>query len=29
MLVFLEGYGYDKVIADTLNVPLREFSHQD
>ena len=29
MPVFLAGYGYAQVIADTLNVPLIEFSHQD
>lgn len=29
MPVFLAGYGYAKVIADTLGVPLIEFSHQD
>lgn len=29
MPVFLAGEGYSKVIADTLGVPLYEFSHQD
>ena len=29
MPVFLAGKGYANVIADTLNVPLIEFSHQD
>lgn len=29
MPVFLAGQGYARVIADTLNVPLIEFSHQD
>ncbi len=29
MPVFLAGYGFAKVIADTLGVPLIEFSHQD
>lgn len=29
MPVFLAGFGYAKVIADTLGVPLIEFSHQD
>lgn len=29
MPVFLAGHGYAKVIADTLGVPLIEFSHQD
>ena len=29
MPVFLAGYGYARVIADTLGVPLIEFSHQD
>lgn len=29
MPVFLAGEGYARVIADTLNVPLYEFSHQD
>lgn len=29
MPVFLAGEGYARVVADTLNVPLYEFSHQD
>lgn len=29
MPVFLAGHGYARVIADTLGVPLIEFSHQD
>lgn len=29
MPVFLAGLGYARVIADTLKVPLIEFSHQD
>lgn len=29
MPVFLAGHGYARVIADTLGVPLVEFSHQD
>lgn len=29
MPVFLAGEGYARVIADTLNVPLYRFSHQD
>lgn len=29
MPVFLAGMGYARVIADTLGVPLRVFSHQD
>ena len=29
MPVFLAGEGYAKVVADTLGVPLYEFSHQD
>lgn len=29
MPVFLGGMGYAKVVADTLGVPLFEFSHQD
>ncbi len=29
MPVFLAGEGYAKVVADTLSVPLYEFSHQD
>lgn len=29
MPVFLAGMGYARVIADTLGVPLYEFSHQD
>ena len=29
MPVFLAGEGYAKVVANTLGVPLYEFSHQD
>ncbi len=29
MPVFLAGLGFARVVADTLNVPLFEFSHQD
>ena len=29
MPVFLAGYGYARVIADALDIPLYEFSHQE